>query len=68
MKQIFTLLVCAGLFTACRTSSEKPMASDAKMMSVTEAAEYAEFTAWKQEKAEAELKEKAAKEAKPTII
>jgi hypothetical protein len=68
MKQIITLLVCAALFTACKTATEKPISSDAKMMTVSDAADYAEFTAWKQQKAEAEMKALAAKESRPTVI
>lgn len=68
MKQIFTLLVCAGLFTACKTTTEKPISSESKMMTVSEAQDYAEFTEWKQQKAEAEMKAELAKESKPTVI
>lgn len=51
--------------TACKSSTEKPIASDAKVFSVSEAADYAAFNAWKQQKAVAELK---AGEVKPTVI
>ena len=68
MKRIITLLSFVGLLTACKSTTEKPIATDAKMMTVSDAAEYAEFTAWKQAKAEAQQKDLAAKESRPTVI
>ena len=68
MKRIITLLSFVGLLTACKSTTEKPIAADSKMMAVPGEAEYAEFTAWKQAKAEAEQKAIAAKESKPTVI
>ena len=71
MKQIITLLSIVGIMTACKTSTDKPIGNDAKMLTVSQAADFAEFTAWKEQKAAAELKtqnELASKESKPTVI
>ena len=71
MKRIITLFSMVGVLAACKTSTEKPIASDAKMLTVSEAAEYAAFTEWKAQKAAAEQEKVTAdytKSDKPTIV
>ncbi|CAN5694909.1 hypothetical protein BH10BAC3_BH10BAC3_03550 [soil metagenome] len=71
MKQFITLLSIVSIMTACKTSTDKPIGDEAKMLTVSQAADFAEFTALKEQKAAAELKGQnsfAARESKPTVI
>ena len=68
MKTFITLLAIVGVMTACKSTTEKPISEESKMLTVSQAAELAEFTAWKEQKAAAELKAQTAKENKPTVI
>jgi len=74
MKRFVTLvsiLGIIGLMTACKNTPQTPIGEEAKLLTVSQAAEYAEFTAWKQQKAETELKQQAlqlSKENKPSVV
>jgi hypothetical protein len=71
MKKIITLFSMVGLLAACKTGTEKPIASDDKMLTISEAAEFAEFTEWKSQKAAEEQKKNSAvytQDNKPTIV
>ena len=74
MKKIITLFSSLGivvLITSCKNNTQTPIGSDAAYVSVTRAAEFAEFEAWKQQKELAALKQQnlqPASENKTTVV
>jgi len=72
MKHVFTILsvlMISVFFVACKQQPQSTLASQAAIMTPEKAAEFAEFEAWKQQKAILEAKELLAeKEAQPKVI
>lgn len=68
MKQIITIFSLAAILTACNNTSEKPIAGDSKMSTVSDTSDYAAFQAWKKQKEEAGLQSSQEKASKPTVV
>lgn len=67
MKQFITLLSVVAIMSACRTTTEKQIGDESKRYTVTHSPGYAEFAAWKAQKA-FEAEKAQARAVKPTVI